>query len=80
MSFDIVTAPPSPTVLAARRRRKRYNERQDRCEKVYFVPLNHDKLERLIDAGELTEHDALDRQKVAEAITRLVDSLGSGGN
>ena len=72
-------AKPSPTlspkVLTARRRRRLYDERQARHEKVYQVPLNLDRIERLIDAGLLAEHDALDRKRVADAITQAIDLL-----
>ena len=65
-----------PTVLAARRRRQLYNERQCRCEKVYPVVLNLGHIDKLIDAGLLTEREALGRQKVAEAIVWLIDMQG----
>ena len=65
----------SPEVLAARRRRRRYSARQDREEKVYPAVLNLGHIDKLIDAGLLAEHDALDRQKVAEAMIRAIEVL-----
>ncbi len=61
--------PPSSSAL----RKRRWRERQSRGVWVCGVELDNARIERLIRAGYLAEHDALDRQKVAEAIVWLVD-------
>ena len=56
-------------------RQRRYRQRQKLGRRVFNVELDDRDIERLIDAGLLKEHQGLDDQSIATAISGLVESL-----
>ncbi len=79
------TAPPSPKVLAVRRRltgaerQRRWRERQKLGRRVIAVELEDSDIERLVDRGLLTFDEARNDKNIAGAIARLVGPLNGTG-
>ena len=56
-------------------RQRRYRQRQKCGRRVVCVELDDKDIDRLIDADLLKEHQGLDGQSIATAISSLVESL-----
>ncbi len=56
-------------------RQRRYRQRQKLGRRVFNVELDDGDIERLIVTGWLKEHQGLDGQSIATAISSLVESL-----
>ena len=61
--------------LSGAERQRRYRQRQKCGRRVFNVELDYRDIERLIDAGLLKEHQGLDGQSIATAISGLVEAL-----